>query len=207
MLSIVISLIQRSSLMNVFTYDELKSKYVKKFGEKYQDLEIKAEALDKQGVDQREIPVTIIKEMLKALKINDPSIVLYFAPPYCPHNTLKNEVKEEKAIKDQLTQIVKDFGKKKGLDYKVLQFFPSLSDSSYIKIDDSDESINALKNNFPMMNKFYDLPIETIKSLNIPALDFGVYGKDAHKWMERVNKPYSFEILPELILEAVHTML
>lgn len=193
--------------MNVFTYDELKSKYVKKFGEKYQDLEIKAEALDKQGVDQREIPVTIIKEMLKALKINDPSIVLYFAPPYCPHNTLKNEVKEEKAIKDQLTQIVKDFGKKKGLDYKVLQFFPSLSDSSYIKIDDSDESINALKNNFPMMNKFYDLPIETIKSLNIPALDFGVYGKDAHKWMERVNKPYSFEILPELILEAVHTML
>jgi arginine utilization protein RocB len=170
-------------------------------------LEAEAKKLDQQEVDQREIPVTLIKDMLKALKFNDPMIVLYFAPPYCPHNTLKNEVQEEKAVKEQLIQMVKEFGEKKGLDYQVLQFFPSLSDSSYLKIDDSPKSLQALKRNFPMMEQFYDLPIETIKSLNIPALDFGVYGKDAHKWMERVNKHYSFEILPELILEAVHTML
>lgn len=30
----------------------------------------------------------------------------------------------------------------------------------------------------------------------------GVYGKDGHKWTERVYKPYSFGVLPKLIQET-----
>jgi len=30
----------------------------------------------------------------------------------------------------------------------------------------------------------------------------GVYGKDGHKWTERVYKPYSFGVLPKLIQKA-----
>jgi arginine utilization protein RocB len=192
----------------VYTYAQLKELYLESFTDKdYRALETKAAKLNEQGVDQREIPLTIIKSMLNALHFNNPVIVMYFAAPYCPHNTLKEEVPQEKKIKDQLTKMMADFSEKTGLDYKILQFFPSLSDSSYIKIDDSKESLEALKDNFPAMKYLYNLDIDTLKALNIPALDFGVYGKDAHKWMERVYKPYSFETLPQLILEAVHTLL
>lgn len=192
----------------VYTFAQLKEKYLETFDhDHYSELEKIAAILNERGEDQREIPISMVKSMLNELAINDPVIVLYFAAPYCPHNTLKDEDGQEKALKDKLTKMVKNFGEKVHLDYKVLQFFPSLSDSSYIKIDDSNESITALQENFPAMKYIYNLDTTTMKALNIPALDFGVYGKDAHKWMERVYKPYSFEVLPQLILEAVHTLL
>lgn len=192
----------------VYTFAKLKEQYLERYSEKeYAELEKKAAKANVQGMDQREIPLLMIKPMLNALAINEPVIIMYFAAPYCPHNTLKDEVIEEKKIKEQLTKMIASFSEKTGLDYKVLQFFPSLSDSSYIKIDDSSASLEALQDNFPAMKYLYHLDIETMKILNIPALDFGVYGKDAHKWMERVYKPYSFETLPQLILEAVKTLL
>jgi len=46
-----------------------------------------------------------------------------------------------------------------------------------------------------------------IQKTDIPALTFGVYGKDAHCWTERVYKPYSFGILPEFVETAVRAFL
>lgn len=42
-----------------------------------------------------------------------------------------------------------------------------------------------------------------IKKLNISAINYGCYGKDAHKWSERIYKPYSFGVLPKLIIKTV----
>jgi arginine utilization protein RocB len=91
--------------------------------------------------------------------------------------------------------------------FKILQFFPSLSDSSYIKIDDDYNSIQSLIDNFPDWSHLYNIPIHEINSLNIPAINYGCYGKDAHKWTERVYKPYSFDTLPKLILLTVYKFL
>ena len=127
-------------------------------------------------------------------------IVLYFAPPYCPHNMLQ---KECVSLEDDLKIIARKVGEEAKLEYRFMHFFPSLSDSSYLKIDDSDESIEKLKGNFPVMEQLYPVPLEKIKKLNIPSVDFGCYGKDAHKWTERVNVPYTFEVLPYLLKETL----
>ena len=127
-------------------------------------------------------------------------IVLYFAPPYCPHNMLQ---KECAFLEDNLKNIARKVGEEAKLEYRFMHFFPSLSDSSYLKIDDSDESIEKLKGNFPVMEQLYPVPLEKIKKLNIPSVDFGCYGKDAHKWTERVNVPYTFEVLPYLLTETL----
>ena len=86
-------------------------------------------------------------------------------------------------------------------------FFPSLSDSSYLSLDDSMESIATLKQNFPQMQQLYPLPLEQIKKLNIKAVNFGVYGKDAHKSTERLQIPYSFGVLPNLIMKTTEVFL
>ena len=57
------------------------------------------------------------------------------------------------------------------------------------------------------MEQLYPLPLEKIRSLGIKAVDFGVYGKDAHKWTERLYLQYSFEVLPELIINALKNFL
>ena len=85
----------------------------------------------------------------------------------------------------------------------MMKFFPSLSDSSYLKIDDDEESVDMLVKNFPGFDELYPLPLSDIRDLDIPAINYGCYGKDAHKWTERVNIPYTFEILPELIKRTI----
>lgn len=85
----------------------------------------------------------------------------------------------------------------------MMQFFPSLSDSSYLKLDDTDTSIQYLRKNFPGWEKLYPLPLEQMRALSIPAINYGCYGKDAHQWTERVNIPYTFGVLPILIQDTI----
>ena len=159
------------------------------------------------GKDKREIPLEIVRKLCEIANFKMPTIVLFFAAPYCPHNTLKQEVKEEDNLYQKIKGLTKSFGETVGEHYEVLQFFPSLTDSSYLKIDDAHTSITHLKANFPEYDTLYPVPLEQIKDLNIPAINFGCYGKDAHKWTERVYMPYSFEVLPKLIIETIKAFL
>ncbi|SID90901.1 Uncharacterised protein [Mycobacteroides abscessus subsp. abscessus] len=49
------------------------------------------------------------------------------------------------------------------------------------------------------MDELFPVPLGEMKTLNMPSLNIGVYGKGGHKWTERVYKPYTFGILPDLI--------
>ncbi len=188
----------------VLTYEELCKELVESgsctSGELKELVQQVTEDAIRKKVDQREIPIEIIKKLLTMGKRKDPSAILYYAAPYCPHNTLQNE---ETHYITEIEAIAKKVGDRKQEEYRMMKFFPSLSDSSYLKIDDSKESIDRLKNNFPAFDMLYPVPIETIQKLNIPAVNYGCYGKDAHKWTERVYMPYTFDVLPELILETI----
>lgn len=160
-----------------------------------------------QARDKREISMEIVKKLCELAEIKIPTIVIFFAAPYCPHNTLKSELEEEKELYDKLSRIVEEFAKEVNIPYEIRQFFPSLTDSSFLKIDDDYESISKLKDNFPEYETLYNVPLEAIKQMNIPGINYGCYGKDAHKWTERVYMPYSFDILPRLIMKTVHYFL
>lgn len=154
----------------------------------------------KEGTDKREIPIAVIRYMLEAAGITRPTIVLYYAAPYCPHNTLQG--KDQKLLSD-IEYLAAKTSEETGDSYRIMKFFPSLSDSSYLKIDDSKESIELLVNNFPGFEQLYPVPIHKIQQLNIPAVNYGCYGKDAHKWTERVHIPYTFGHLPILIENTI----
>jgi len=157
--------------------------------------------------DLREISLALVRKLAQELAPTRPIAVAFFAAPYCPANTLRQEDAEEAALYKKIEAIAKDIGKATGDTFEMLQFFPSLSDSSYLKIDDTPASVAALYANLPGGKKVSPVPTERIRKLNIPAIDYGVYGKDAHKWMERVYKPYSFGVLPRLILKTIEEFL
>lgn len=91
--------------------------------------------------------------------------------------------------------------------FKKRRFFPYLSDSSYLSMRESKVEIDRLLNNFPLSDVIYPLPFETIRSLDIPAIDLGVYGKGAHTWKERLYKPYSYQTLPKIIQSFTRKLL
>lgn len=187
----------------VLTYEEL---YQRAQGKAALDRELDdlTAQLEREGVDKREIPIPLVQKLLETANITKPVMVLYFAAPYCPHNTLKEE---DADILGRLEKIAAQMEQEEHLEYEICHFFPSLSDSSYLRIDDTAESVELLQHNFPQMDRLYPLPFEEMMELHIPAVNFGVYGKDAHKWTERVYMPYSFETLPRLLMKAVREFL
>lgn len=159
--------------------------------------------LIKQGVDKREISLELTKHLCEIAGIRTPTIVVFFATPYCPHNTINEEVQSEKLVLEDLKEVLKKYENETDEKFKILKFFACLTDSSYVKIDDDDKSIESLVSNFPKMEKLYNVPINTIKKLNIPSINIGCFGKDPHKWTERVHMPYSFGVLPKVVVEMI----
>ncbi|MCR4635944.1 MAG: M20/M25/M40 family metallo-hydrolase [Butyrivibrio sp.] len=189
---------------NVYEYKQIyelaRDNYDGDFDEYIQSFIARA---DDKASDIRDKMMLLVKELSQIAKISAPAIVFFYTPPYCPHSTLHEEVDREKKLIDSIGKILKDIEKEEGVEYKMLHFYPSLSDSSYIKIDDPEESVEALCEDFPEIDKLYPIPFDKIKGLNIPAFTFGTYGKDAHKWTERVHKPYTFGVLPKLIEKTI----
>lgn len=157
--------------------------------------------------DKRETSRKIVEVLFETTGITIPTIVLYFSTPHCPHNTLKKECEQEKRLAEEIEELVLKFGKQEGEEFKMMHFFPSLTDSSYLKIDDDKESIKLLADNFPKQERLYPVPYEKIQNLNIPGLNYGTFGKDAHKWTERVKMSYSFDKLPRLLLKTIENYL
>lgn len=193
---------------DVITYSELYKKVKDKYGEKLDDeINKLSKVLLENGMDLREICLNIVDKLWKMSEEKKPGIVLFFAPPYCPHNTLKSEDQFENSIIGKIKNCIDETEKETNEHFEILQFFPSLSDSSYLKIGDDLNSIKNLRHNLPNWEGIYNVPLEEIKKLNIPAVNYGCYGKDAHKWTERVYRPYSFNTLPKLILTTVSKFL
>lgn len=193
--------------LEVLTYEELKEGLRKEGLATTKELDSIEEKIARdakeRGMDQREIPIEMIRTFLGMRKQKNPVTVLYFAAPYCPHNTLQ---KKDVRLLEKIEQIKRSVENTTGEAYRVMKFFPSLSDSSYLRIDDDDASLELLRKNFPAQELLYPIPIDKIKRVNIPTINYGCYGKDAHKWTERVHIPYTFGVLPELLKATLQEM-
>lgn len=156
------------------------------------------EELEK-GTDEREIPIVLIRYLLGCIRSTEPVIVLYYAPPYVPHCCVDREDGGTgQALYTALSEAAAETESEGPYAFRILNYYPSLSDSSYLKIDDEEGSLEALTENFPAFETLYPLPLDDIRALDIPAINIGTYGSDAHKWTERVNIPYTFGTLPDL---------
>ncbi len=160
-----------------------------------------------KGLDPRMLCFKIIEELLKKDPEKKPRVIVFFAPPYCPHNYLKVESEEEIKKYNVLERVLNETSVMTGEKFSIKKFFPYLSDSSYLSLHDTDEEIDSLIKNFPEWNEIYPVPVNEIRELNIPSINMGVYGKDAHQRSERVYKPYTFNVLPTLIRQVTKEML
>ena len=77
-------------------------------GKEKVETELSALVKEKQamGTDAREVGIALVRRLLQISGINRPAIVLYFAPPYCPHSTLKEDEKEKfDSLPDQYSHL------------------------------------------------------------------------------------------------------
>ncbi|ARF14930.1 M20/M25/M40 family metallo-hydrolase [Sporosarcina ureae] len=150
-------------------------------------------------------------EIVSALQAADPEkkarVILFFAPPFLPHNYLRAEDDYDTHIQSVISSVLKEVGDTTGESFELKKFFPYLADGSFLSLHEKKDELDPLTQNLPEWGNVYEIPFDTIKKLNIPSINMGVYGKDGHKWTERVYKPYSFGLLPDLIRKTTVRML
>ncbi|RYM06685.1 peptidase M20 [Sporolactobacillus sp. THM7-7] len=159
------------------------------------------------GEDFRLISYKMIEELEAQAGDKRPKTIVFFAPPYCPHNYLRESIESERCCDDLLDKILSKTGEETGERFAKKRFFPYLADSSYLSMSETAKETDEIISNFPGWGRTYSIPIDGIQKLNIPVMDMGVYGKKAHTWMERVYKPYSFRVLPKMIREMTEGVL
>ncbi|GIN15135.1 hypothetical protein J32TS2_04910 [Shouchella clausii] len=131
-----------------------------------------------------------------------PFYLLLLAPPYYPHVRLDQKQDQRLlALVGELKQICADqFGER--LVQKT--FFPGLSDVSYCRVTkEAAAPDTGLKEHMPLYERSYHIPLREIAGLDIPTINLGPFGKDAHKRTERLELTYSTEVAPALLLHAV----
>jgi arginine utilization protein RocB len=153
--------------------------------------------------DLRERSVQIVQEVHKFCPCCEPMIVVFFAPPFYPHSqepcAASRAVQTCRYLIDRARQEFHE-------EWQEEPYFPGLSDMSYLGLPEGTD-IEGLKKNFPAWGCGYEIPLDTIAQLNIPFLNIGPHGKDAHRTTERLCLSDSFEKTVPLIYSAVEYLL
>ena len=188
----------------VLTYAELYEETVQSLGEQQVQAELTAEwELWPATLDKRTRSLHLVHRLWIISGRQGPAVVFYYSPPYYPHVAATPGV-----LQDALAEVIAAHP-----DVQLVQqeYFPYLSDLSYLRLDAA-SNLSVLKANMPIWKEpttqgiekgSYYLPFEAIEKLNIPVVNFGVYGQGAHQRDEAVLMSYSFGTLPELICETI----
>jgi len=185
-------------------YSELYNEAVADSGEEFKkafkDLmdEVK-ERFNRNEVTIIESANMIIEKTLEYIKDKSPMVIIALTPPYYPSTNnlmLGERAKEIEAVIEDIKSYAKNNFNE---DYKVENYFTGISDLSYAMLVSSKDDIDYIEENMLMWGDIYYIPLEIIKEISMPVLNVGPWGKDLHKYTERVNKDDLFYRTPQLL--------
>ncbi len=167
------------------SYDQIYNQIKQKLYNEYKTLKI----------DERFYSLYLIKNLNEYLDFN-PKVIIFLSPPFYPAVFNKN-----KKLLKILKSILNYFNKKYEYRHNLKQFFPYISDLSFLaKVD----NVDYIKNNLVGFNEVYYLDFEKMNYVSMDVFDIGTLGNDAHKFTERLDSFYTFNILPNLILNFIN---
>lgn len=141
----------------------------------------------------------IIEKTLEFVTDVNPCVVLAMTPPYYP-STNNNMLGEKAARIVEIIEDVKTYAKDNfNEEYVVQNYFTGISDLSYAMFVSDQENIDYIAENMLMWNDVYYIPLEIIKEISMPIINVGPWGKDLHKYTERVFIEDLFYKTPQLI--------
>lgn len=188
----------------VITYAEVykiaKSKYYGDF-DKYIDENININ----EDKDLREKCLDLLEKILDISELSGPLVVVGFLPPYLPHRTTMAKNTKNTKIMSAVEEIMCTTEDKFNEKAIVANYFTGLCDLSYTGFEGNISDLIVLSENFPGWGKLFSIDVEGILALdNIPIINIGPKGKDAHKNTERVEIEYSIKIFPKILLKSIN---
>lgn len=149
--------------------------------------------------DVRDVSVAFALKLVSKLDCGQPLALLLFSPPFYPAIP---PMQEDSAFMHAVDASVEVFNaRKEDKPLRKRAFYPYISDMSYIvRPPGLDANLRAFVSNAPAYGQHYSV---SMPSFSAPIANIGPFGHDAHKPGERAFIPYSFKLLPEVLLEVI----
>ncbi|OIJ12303.1 peptidase M20 [Anaerobacillus arseniciselenatis] len=192
----------------VMTYEEMEKCIIAEHGERFVThmTDFKETLLLDKQLDTRMFSAKVVEEAWKWMPDRSPAIIVFYSSLYSP----RIEVTGKNALEENLITSLEKAVNKMQPNYahpiETRNFFPYISDMSFVALSDDVEGINAVSNNTPCWGKKLYVNYEAIRDINVPVINIGPYGFDAHKQFERVELTYSLEIVPNLTNEVIKNL-
>lgn len=192
----------------VYTYHEFYQHCVTHLGEDFEEsmLRYSINLLNEEQLDVREYSLRMVEELWRLGGDGEPAVILFYSSPYIPRIVLNDKVNKGKRLVQATHQAVEAIQPLCGESIQIRQFYPYLSDMSFVGISDKEVDIQTFELNMPAWGKKYHYDVEAIRELDVPIINIGPYGKDAHKQWERVEKHYSMQVVPNLTFQVIQQL-
>lgn len=191
----------------VMSYLELASEVEKEKGAGFrEEFELWIRNLDNRAdLDERDKTLAIVDHLHELWSDREPVIIVYFTPPYYPHIHVTEEDEAGRRLLETVADVIAE--NQDGDPLVLKKFFPYISDLSFGGAPRDEQTMAELKGNLPGFGLTYELPIEDMQELDLKGLNIGPFGKDAHKFTERIEVNYSLNIAPKLVWDTIMKLL
>lgn len=193
----------------VITYEDMHKLLKKTHGEAYENhmKAFKEELLLDPTLDIRMYAIRVVEEAWKWMPENAPTMILFYSSLYSPRVDMTGENEKEKRLLDALKEAVQKIKPHYQHPIVMKHFFPFISDMSFVALNDDEDELDAVVRNNPAWGTKQIVHYEDIRELNVPVINIGPYGMDAHRQYERMEMTYSLEIVPNLINQVIQNVL
>ncbi|MCX7829098.1 MAG: M20/M25/M40 family metallo-hydrolase [Thermanaerothrix sp.] len=155
------------------------------------------------GMDTRKKSLMVLLEAIKTLSLDPPAAVVGFLPPYYPPKVNRNKSLNEKRLRKLAEGLCNSWSNRWGEPFVLKEAFGGITDLSFLGGCASREDIGAVLDNMPGGGLVYPLDLDAMGALDVPVINIGVGGRDAHKWTERLDVEFSFRMVPYMLIDFV----
>jgi arginine utilization protein RocB len=193
----------------VWTYEEMEQLLIQENGEKFvTHMNVfKENLLKNTELDTRMFAARVVEEAWKWMSDKNPAIILFYSSLYSPRIELTGKTQNELDLINALDQAVEEIQPAYQYPIVTRNFFPYISDMSFVALSDDEEGINAVSDNNPGWGTKHYVEYQDIRDINVPVINIGPYGLDAHKKLERMEMTYSLEVVPNLTNLVIQKLL
>jgi arginine utilization protein RocB len=198
--------------VNVKTFAELYRQALDDSGAAFQEaydpfMASIAAGIEQQRLNMPEATFQLIEMTLDYVKDLSPMVVMALCPPYYPpiHN---DDFQGLPASVQNLTDHLIRFADNRWQEtYRRANYIMGLTDLSYAALQNGEKIVPYIGPNMPLWQKTYDIPFAEMQELSLPVINIGPWGKDLHKFTERVYKTDLYERTPALLECAIDFLL
>lgn len=192
----------------VFTYQEFYEKCIEQLGDSFEEhmLRYSINLLNEVNLDIREYSRKMVEELWRWGGDGEPAIILFYSSPYLPRVILDEQSQKGQKLSAAVYESVQKLQPQSDEPIEIRKFYPYISDMSFLAISDDEKGLEAFEKNMPAWGRKYHYDVEAIRLLDVPVINIGPIGKDAHTKWERVELSYSMQFVPNLTYQVIQRL-